>query len=74
MKGNGKWIRKLRGKTTQTEYAKKMGITQPRLSKLEIGLTCPTLDIVHRLYKNCKVSPKRILDEYDKSIKSGEQE
>ena len=68
-KVSSEFIRKLRGKENQIPFAKKLGISQARLSLLETGKVGLSLHIGFLLVNNCNVEPKKIFDIHKKSLK-----
>ena len=44
----GERIRKLRGQSTQQEFAKELGISQAQLSKYELGQSAPALGVLEK--------------------------
>lgn len=65
----GDFVKKTRGKDRQIDFCNKIKISQPRLSKIESGEVPLSLDVAYKLYKYCKVEPKKILDVFGKAIK-----
>ena len=65
----GEFVKNIRGKDRQIDFCKKINISQPRLSKIESGEVPLSLDVAYKLYKFCKVEPKKIFDTYAKAIK-----
>lgn len=50
LKAVGKRIREIRGvHLTQSEFGRKFGIGQTQLSKYELGLSAPSLDVLLKL-------------------------
>ncbi len=45
----GQRIRELRGKSTQEEFAKELGVSQAQLSKYELGQSAPPLGFLTKL-------------------------
>ena len=45
----GKRMRQLRGKVPQEDFARLLGISQPQLSKYELGQSAPPLGVLTRL-------------------------
>lgn len=66
---SAQFIRKLRGKENQIPFAKKLGVSQARLSQLENGKVGLSLHVGYLLVNNCNVEPKKVFDIYKKSLK-----
>ena len=63
------YIKKLRGKKSQSKFCAQLDIEQPRLSAIENGKKGMSIDIVWRLYVFAKVDPKKALAVYEKDSK-----
>ncbi|MFQ5563585.1 MAG: helix-turn-helix domain-containing protein [Parvularculaceae bacterium] len=55
-------LRKRRGKLTQSKFARKAGITQPSLNRIEQGEQNVTLDTLQRICERLKCKPSDLLD------------
>ncbi len=54
-------IKKLRGDESQNSFAKRIGVTQASLNRLEAGMQNPSLDFVYALSEKLRVSPQKLL-------------
>jgi DNA-binding Xre family transcriptional regulator len=55
-------IRAIRGKITQTAFARKVGVNQATIHRIELGRQNVTIDTLQRLCKKLKCSAGDLLD------------
>lgn len=55
-------IRALRGDKTQTDFAKKLAITQSSLNRIEQGVQNVTLDTLQKICTRLKCKPSDLLE------------
>lgn len=60
-KNLGKALKKIRGETTQIEFARKLGIAQSSLNRMEQGEQNVSLKTLDKLCKRLKMTPDELL-------------
>ena len=67
VKNLAKNLRRLRGMQTQTAYAKKLGVSQATLNRLEQGCQNVTLTTLEHLCESAKLKISNLLEEESKN-------